>query len=83
MGWNDRLFDDPYKPYESQEDRDAYDNWAMYVELSRLEAAAGAGLSSQTISPEQLSVTDKSELKPSDARPDLVAPENVPFEAKK
>jgi hypothetical protein len=46
MGWNDRLPDDPYRPYESQDDRDAYDNWQMYLEHCRQEE-----LTSQNIDP--------------------------------
>jgi len=53
MGWNDRVPDEPpYIPYESATDRDAYDNWQLYLEYCRseLEEHAG-GLSSQNIEP--------------------------------
>jgi hypothetical protein len=49
MGWNDRLLDEPYRPYESDEDRDAYDNWHHYLESCRQEELSG--LSSQNIDP--------------------------------
>lgn len=48
MGWNDRLFEDPYRAYQSQDDRDAYDNWLEYLES--LAAEAG-GLSSNNVLP--------------------------------
>lgn len=52
MGWNDRLFDDPYRPYQSEEDRDAYENWAAYLASLAAEAAADAGsLSSANLLP--------------------------------
>lgn len=52
MGWNDRLPEDPHIPYESAQDRDDYDAWAEYVELCRVDAAAG--LTSQNIDPATL-----------------------------
>jgi len=54
MGWNDRLPEDPNIPYESQDDRDAYDNWAMYLDLLRAE---GSGLSSNNVQPGALDMT--------------------------
>jgi hypothetical protein len=57
MGWNDRLPEDPYIPYESQDDRDAYDNWAMYMEFLRAEEEAG-GLTSNNIQPGDLPVKE-------------------------
>lgn len=53
MGWNDRLPEDPNIPYASQDDRDAYDNWAMYMEFLRAEEEAG-GLTSNNIQPGDL-----------------------------
>lgn len=50
MGWNDRLPENPNIPYESQDDRDAYDNWAMYSEMLHDEEATG-GLTSNNIQP--------------------------------
>jgi len=53
MGWNDRLIDEPpYIPYERAEDRDAYDNWQLYLDYCRseLEEQSG-GLSSQNVEP--------------------------------
>lgn len=53
MGWNDRVPDEPpYTPYESAADRDAYDNWQLYLEYCRneLEEYRG-GLSSQNVQP--------------------------------
>ena len=57
MGWNDRLPEDPNIPYESQDDRDAYDNWAMYIEYMRAEEEAG-GLTSNNIQPGDLPVKE-------------------------
>lgn len=53
MGWNDRVPDEPpYIPYESAEDRDAYENWQLYLEYCRSALdEQGGGLSSQTIAP--------------------------------
>lgn len=49
MVWNDRLLEDPYIPYANQDDRDAYDNWQMYLaECQQLQ------LSSQNIDPAAL-----------------------------
>ena len=53
MGWNDRLHEDPNIPYESQDDSDAYENWAMYMEALRAEEEAG-GLTSNNIQPGDL-----------------------------
>jgi hypothetical protein len=53
MGWNDRVPDEPpYIPYERAEDRDAYDNWQLYLDYCRseLEEHTG-GLSSQNVEP--------------------------------
>jgi len=51
MGWNDRLPEDPNIPYESPADRDAYDNWRMYVEGLLDDAENESGLSSNNIRP--------------------------------
>lgn len=49
MGWNDRLLEDPYIPYANQDDRDAYDNWQMYLaECQQMQ------LSSQNVDPAAL-----------------------------
>ncbi|NDD52281.1 hypothetical protein EBZ39_00115 [bacterium] len=53
MGWNDRLFEDPYWPEVSREDdRDSYENWLQYLE-NQLEDV-NAELSSQNLAPEDL-----------------------------
>ena len=54
MGWNDRLPEDPYIPPESfYRDRDDYEAWLEYVEMS-LEKEARSGLTSQTLDPQTL-----------------------------
>jgi hypothetical protein len=53
MGRNDRFFEDPYIPYESKDDSDAYDNWTMHMEFLRAEEEAG-GLTSNNIQPGDL-----------------------------
>ena len=50
MGWNDRLVENPYPPYEDSEERDRYDAWAAYLEECRKEE----GLTSQNIDPARL-----------------------------
>ena len=50
MGWNDRLLDDPYKPYQSEKDRDDYEAWNDYIS----RCAAESGLTSQNLAPAQL-----------------------------
>jgi hypothetical protein len=49
MGWNDRLPEDPYIPYESQADADAYENWRMYVEGMFDAAEIESGLTSNNV----------------------------------
>lgn len=53
MGWNDRITDEPpYIPYERAEDRDAYDNWQLYLDYCRSELEEQtSGLSSQNVEP--------------------------------
>jgi len=53
MGWNDRVPDEPpYIPYESAEDRDAYENWQLYLDYCRSELdEQSGGLSSQNVAP--------------------------------
>jgi hypothetical protein len=54
MGWNDRLLEDPYIPYANQDDRDAYDNWQMYLaECQQMQ------LSSQNVDPAALPAPEK------------------------
>lgn len=65
MGWNDRLPEDPYIPYESQDDRDAYDNWAMYMEFLRAEEAA-VGLTSNNIQPGDAAANKPAEISKKD-----------------
>jgi hypothetical protein len=63
MGWNDRLPEDPNIPYESAQDRDAYDAWAEYVEACRIDAeTAASGLTSQTVDPAQPKLLKPDEL---------------------
>jgi len=53
MGWNDRLFEDPYWPeVNQQDDRDSYENWLQYLE-NQLEET-NAELSSQNLTIEDL-----------------------------
>lgn len=53
MGWNDRLPEDPFIPYESEKDRDDYEAWHMYLAMRAEEMLAeeNAGLTSQNIAP--------------------------------
>ena len=60
MGWNDRLPEDPFIPYENETDRDNYEAWHEYlIYLAAQSEAAlqaeGAGLTSQNIDPVCLS----------------------------
>lgn len=54
MGWNDRLFEDPYWPEQNNDDRDSYENWCAYIESQLDEAEANAGISSQNISKDDI-----------------------------
>jgi hypothetical protein len=56
MGWNDRLPEDPYIPYENETDRDNYEAWHEYMlyMAEQTESALKqetAGLSSQNVDP--------------------------------
>jgi hypothetical protein len=39
VGWNDRLPEDPYIPYQNQSDCDAYEAYAAYVDSCRQNKA--------------------------------------------
>lgn len=49
MGWNDRLPEDPYIPFESEEDRTAYEEWLHYLESQLADEEQAAGLTSANI----------------------------------
>lgn len=61
MGWNDRLPEDPYIPFESEEDRTAYEEWHHYLECQLDEAERAAGLSSSNINPADINPAQPTE----------------------
>lgn len=69
MGWNDRLPEDPFIPYENQKDRDDYEAWHAYVESCRLEKEGG--LTSQNVTPDRLEENEESVI-PQTPRVDIV-----------
>lgn len=59
MGWNDRLPEDPFIPYENETDRDNYEAWQEYLVYLAAQTetaldADTAGLTSQNIDPVSL-----------------------------
>ena len=50
MGWNDRMIDNPYPPYESYTEQDHYTAYLEYLEQCRQES----GISSQNVNPAEL-----------------------------
>lgn len=50
MGWNDRMIDNPYPPYESYTEQDHYAAYLDYLEQCRHES----GISSQNVNPATL-----------------------------
>lgn len=50
MGWNDRMIDNPYPPYESYTEQDHYTAYLEYLEQCRQES----GISSQNVDPATL-----------------------------
>lgn len=50
MGWNDRLINNPYPPYEDYTEEDRYTAYQEYLEHCRQEA----GISSQNVNPADL-----------------------------
>ena len=50
MGWNDRMIDNPYPPYESYTEQDHYAAYLDYLEQCRQES----GISSQNVDPATL-----------------------------
>ena len=55
MGWNDRLPEDPYWPFQNEEDRQTYEDWQLYLESQLTEAEINSDLNSQTLRPEDIS----------------------------
>lgn len=56
MGWNDRLPEDPFIPFENEKDRDDYEAWHTMTDEYR---ANETGLTSQNVTPDQLTKKQK------------------------
>lgn len=54
MGWNDRMIDNPYPPYEHYTDEDHYTAYLEYLAYCQQEQR---GISSQNVDPAELATT--------------------------
>lgn len=66
MGWNDRLINNPYPPYEEYTEEERYTAYQEYLEYCRQTA----GISSQNVDPADLStpVQERQDSRPLLAR---------------
>lgn len=58
MGWNDRLPEDPYTPFESEDDRRSYEEWLHYVESHLRYPEESGGLTSANIELQEFPTTE-------------------------
>lgn len=60
MGWNDRLINNPYPPYEDYTEEDRYTAYQEYLEYCR----QNAGISSQNVDPAELATNTQERSQP-------------------